>query len=66
MIAERQRDGIESARARGVHLGKKKSLTDEQCTELRQRRQDGALIKTLMKDYKISKPTVYRYLKKHT
>ncbi len=61
--AERQRDGIQNARARGVRLGKEKSLTDAQCAELRQKRQDGVLIKTLMEDYKISKPTVYRYLR---
>lgn len=61
--AERQRDGIENAKARGVVLGKQPFLTEAQRRELQQRRQEGALIKTLMADYKISKPTVYRYLK---
>ncbi|NJM99723.1 MAG: recombinase family protein [Phormidesmis sp. RL_2_1] len=60
--AERQMDGIKNAKARGVHLGRKKSLTEVECIELRQRRQQGALIKTLMKDYKLSKASVYRYL----
>jgi DNA invertase Pin-like site-specific DNA recombinase len=60
--AERQMDGIRKARARGVHLGRKKKLTLQRVTELRQRRADGALIKTLMHDYGLSKVSVYRYL----
>ena len=60
--AERQREGIRQARARGVRFGAKRKLTDEQVAELRQRRQAGELIKTLMADYKLSKATIYRYL----
>ncbi len=60
--AERQMDGIENAKARGVRLGRKKDLTEQECLELRQKRAQGALIKTLMKDYKLSKASVYRYL----
>ena len=60
--AERQMDGIQKAKARGVRLGRSKNLTEEQCLELRQRRAEGALIKTLMKDYQLSKASVYRYL----
>lgn len=60
--AERQMDGIENAKARGVRLGRKKSLTEQQCSELRQKRKQGVLIKTLMKDYNLSKASVYRYL----
>jgi DNA invertase Pin-like site-specific DNA recombinase len=60
--AERQMDGIQKAKERGVQFGRKKSLTDGQTAELRKRREQGDLIKTLMKDYDISKATVYRYL----
>ena len=60
--AERQREGIRQARARGVRFGAKRKLTNEQVAELRQRRQAGELIKTLMTDYKLSKATIYRYL----
>jgi len=60
--AERQMDGIQKARARGGHLGRKKQLTRQQATELRQRRADGVLIKTLMREYTLSKASVYRYL----
>jgi DNA invertase Pin-like site-specific DNA recombinase len=60
--AERQRDGIQNAKARGVKLGREKRLTEQQCLELRRQREQGALIRTLMKDYDISKASVYRYL----
>jgi DNA invertase Pin-like site-specific DNA recombinase len=60
--AERQMDGIHKAKARGVQFGSKPKLTDEQIVELRQRRQNGELIRDLMQDFGISKATVYRYL----
>ena len=60
--AERQMDGIRNAKANGVLLGRRKELTEEEQVELQQKRQDGALIKTLMEEYKLSKASVYRYL----
>ncbi len=60
--AERQRDGIENARARGVPFGRRKALTRSQGAALHARRQQGTLIRTLMRDFRISKATVYRYL----
>ena len=60
--AERQMEGIQKAKERGVRFGRKKSLTAEQITQLRQRREQGVLIKTLMTDYRLSKASVYRYL----
>lgn len=60
--AERQMDGIASAQARGVEFGRKKKLSAEQCHELRHKRQQGVLIKTLMDEYNLSKASVYRYL----
>ncbi len=60
--AERQMDGIQKAKDRGVQFGSKPKLTDEQISELRLRRQNGELIRVLMADYSISKATVYRYL----
>jgi len=62
--AKRQMDGIQKAKARGVHFGRKKKLTPDQIVELQLRRQQGILIKTLMADYGISKVSVYRYLGK--
>ena len=60
--AERQKDGIQKAKERGVQFGKRKKLGPEQIAELQQRRQEGVLIKTLMKEYDLSKSSVYRYL----
>lgn len=60
--AERQMDGIQKAKERGIRFGRNKSLTDDQTAELRQKREQGTLIKTLMKDYGLSKASIYRYL----
>lgn len=60
--AERQMDGIRKAQQRGVHFGKKKHLSDDQVAELKRRREEGVLIKTLMLEYGLSKSSVYRYL----
>lgn len=60
--AERQMGGIRKAKARGVQFGAQQKLTEEQIGELRQRRQQGELIRVLMQDYNVSKATVYRYL----
>ena len=60
--AERQMDGIQSAKARGVRFGRHKRLPQQQITELQERRRQGAIIRVLMNDYRISKATVYRYL----
>ena len=60
--AERQMDGILKAKARGVHFGSLRELSDEQLIELKQRRENGDLVKDLMADYGISKATLYRYL----
>jgi DNA invertase Pin-like site-specific DNA recombinase len=61
--AERQMDGIQKARARGVHLGRKKRLTTQQSAELRSQRAQGVLIRALMREYHLSKASVYRYLR---
>ena len=60
--AERQMDGIRNAKANGVHLGRRKHITEDEQVELQIKRQDGALIKTLMADYNLSKASIYRYL----
>lgn len=64
--AERQREGIQKARERGVQFGIQKKLNHTQVAELQERRHQGVLIKTLMQDYGISKTSVYRYLKEQT
>jgi len=60
--AERQRDGIENAKARGVPFGRHTTLTRAQRATLRAQRRQGTPVRTLMRDYRISKAAVYRYL----
>lgn len=60
--AERQLEGIQKAKARGVAFGRRKTLTPRQVQELHAQRHDGVTIATLMRQYRISKATVYRYL----
>ena len=61
--AERQMDGIKKAKERGIAFGRKKILGADEIDQLRKRREGGDLIKVLMKDYSLSKASVYRYLK---
>jgi DNA invertase Pin-like site-specific DNA recombinase len=62
--AERQLDGITKARKKGVRFGAQKKLSNDQAEELKRKREAGVLIKTLMKEYGLSKASVYRYLEK--
>lgn len=55
-------DGIKKAKQKGVKFGARRKLSDEQIVELQARRKSGVLIKGLMKDYNLSKASVYRYL----
>ena len=60
--AERQMDGIKKVKEQGILFGRQKKLTSQQVKELRERRNQGVLIKVLMKDYDLSKASIYRYL----
>jgi DNA invertase Pin-like site-specific DNA recombinase len=64
--AERQADGIAKAKEKGVKFGTQARLNAAQIEQLRQRRENGELIKTLMADYRLSKASVYRYLGEKT
>ena len=61
--SERQMDGILKAKARGVQFGQKPKLSADEVVELQRRRAEGVLIKELMKEYDLSKASVYRYLR---
>lgn len=60
--AERQMDGIQKAKEQGVKFGAQPKLKSDQIEQLRARRAAGESIKGLMKDYDLSKASVYRYL----
>ena len=62
LIRERQREGIELAKKRGVYKGRRPSLTAEQVTELRAQAAAGVPKTELARQYGIHRDTVYRYL----
>lgn len=65
LIKERQREGIEIAKKKGLYKGRKPCLTKEQITELKQRILTNKENKTdIAKYFNISRETVYKYLKK--
>ncbi|MGZ8219539.1 recombinase family protein [Methylomagnum sp.] len=59
---ERQLDGIEAAKEKGVEFGRKAKLTPVQIEEMKAKRARGALIKDLMNEYGLSKASVCRLL----
>jgi hypothetical protein len=63
LILERQREGIAAAKARGVYTGRKPALTGEQADELRRRAAAGEHKSAPARDYRISRETVYAYLR---
>ena len=60
---DRQADGIVMAKKKGVQFGRKKSLTEIQILEIREKRKNGFLIKELMDSFSLSKASIYRALK---
>lgn len=63
LIRERQREGIVLAKIRGKYKGKKNCLGENQIKELKAKYAMGVPKYRLAKDYKVSRPTIYRYLK---
>ena len=59
---ERQLEGINLAKSRGVQFGRKAKLNAEQVGEMKQQRKAGVLIKDLMAEYGLSKASVYRLM----
>ncbi len=57
---DRQLQGIELAKRKGIKFGRKHSLTEEQVLEVRAKREQGIKIANLMAEYKISKASIYR------
>lgn len=60
--AERQMEGIQKAKSRGVQFGRQRYLSEQAVQDLRQKRQAGILIKDLMAEFGLSKTSTYRYL----
>jgi DNA invertase Pin-like site-specific DNA recombinase len=62
LIKERQREGIEAAKAQGKRLGAPSKLSEQQAAELKQRSDQGEDKSQLAKAYGISRPTLYKLL----
>ncbi len=62
LIRERQREGIALAKQRGAYRGRKRSLSDEQVTELRNRIEAGESKAKVARGFGVSRETVYQYL----
>lgn len=63
MIKERQREGIELAKAEGRMKGRPTSLTPEQITIIKDRAQQGASKVALAAEFKVTRTTIYAALK---
>jgi len=63
LIRERQREGIALAKKRGAYKGRKKCLTLEKISYLRQRVARGDMKSKIARDMGISRETLYQYLK---
>jgi len=62
LIRERQKEGVQIAKANGVYKGRKQSMTDGRIAEIKQRVAEGEPKAKIAKDLKISRDTLYRYL----
>lgn len=63
ILLERQREGIALAKLHNKYKGGKNKLTTEQVAELNTLRKQGMPIARIAKQFKITRPTVYSYLR---
>ena len=63
LLLERQREGIEIAKANGKFKGRAPTLTREQAAEAMRRVKDGVPVAQVAREYEISRSGLYRYLR---
>jgi DNA invertase Pin-like site-specific DNA recombinase len=63
LIKERQREGIAIAKTKGIYKGRKKMLNLPQIKDILVRVKNGEKKAVIARDYKISRETLYQYLK---
>lgn len=63
LIRERQLEGIALAKQRGAYKGRSKALNTEEAEQLRQRAARGETKSALARDFRVSRETVYQYLR---
>lgn len=66
LIRERQREGIELAKRRGVYKGRKRALSPQQVEGIRRRIADGESKSSLAREFGVSRETIYHYLRVST
>lgn len=64
LIRERQREGIALAKVRGVYRGRKRTLSDEQVSEVARRLAAGEKKASLAREFGVSRETLYQSLKR--
>ncbi len=64
LIGQRRKEGLEAARKRGKQIGRRKSLSDEDLSEIAQKLSKGVSKSDLAKEYGISRTTLYAALNK--
>jgi len=62
LISERQKEGVQIAKANGVYKGRKQEMTEERVAEIQRRVQEGEPKAQIAKAMGISRDTLYRYL----
>lgn len=62
LIRERQREGIEIAKKKGVYKGRKKSLSNAQIEKIRVMDSKGVKKAVIAREFKVSRQTVYKAL----
>jgi len=62
IIGERQREGVQLAKARGAYKGRKQEMTQERVAEIKQRIDTGEPKTAIAKAMGISRDTLYRYM----
>ena len=63
IIKERQREGIEAAKRRGVYKGRKRALDEDQVKELQNLLRQTGNISEIARKMGVSRQTIYRYMK---
>lgn len=63
LLRERQREGIEIAKKKGLFKGRKRSLNENTVIEICKRAANGEKKASLAKEFKISRETLYKYIR---
>ena len=62
IIKERQREGIEAAKRRGVYKGRKRALDEDQVKELQNLLRQTGNVSEIARQMGVSRQTIYRYM----